>query len=66
MGLSDTGEAFRLELRYLSGQNTAFELCLKSVLQVAIASISVFQLIAPEKFALLGISERLHNMKRGL
>ncbi len=66
MGLTDTGEAFRLELRYLSGDTPAFRLCLKSLLQVVVAALTVFQFIAPEKSAILGISDKLRDLRRGL
>jgi len=66
MSITETEEGFRVELRTLSGHTTAFELCLKSILQVTLACLSVFQLIAPQKFALLGISDELQRMKRGM
>ncbi|HEX5758224.1 MAG TPA: hypothetical protein VF121_03440 [Thermoanaerobaculia bacterium] len=66
MSIEKVQEGIRLQLNYLSGHSPAFELALKSALQTGIVALGVFEAIVPEKFSILGLSERLALLKRGL
>lgn len=51
---------------YMIGNEPALQLCLKSCAQIGTCTLSIFQLVFPERFDILGISQNLEIMKRGL
>jgi hypothetical protein len=51
---------------YLQGNGIALDYSLKSLAQVGIWCLSIFQLIYPEKFELLGIKERLVELRKDI
>ena len=51
---------------YMIGNEPALQLCLKSSAQIGTCALSIIRLVFRERFDLLGISDDLENLKRGL
>ena len=51
---------------YMIGNEEALRLCLKSCAQIGTCVLSIFRLVFRERFDILGISQSLESMKRGL
>lgn len=51
---------------YMIGNEDALQLCLRSCAQIGICALSIFRLVFREKFDILGISQNLDGIKRGL
>lgn len=51
---------------YLSGDGPALRLCLKTTAQVGVSSLLIFQLVIPERFKLLGLTDALSSLSKGL
>lgn len=51
---------------YLIGNEPALQLGLKSCAQIGICALSIFQRIYPERFDILGLSDLLGSLKKGL
>jgi hypothetical protein len=51
---------------YMIGNEDALHLCLKSCAQIGICALSIFRLVFRERFDILGISQNLDEVKRGL
>lgn len=51
---------------YMIGNEDALHLCLKSCAQIGICTLSIFRLVFRERFDILGISQNLDSMKKGL
>ena len=51
---------------YMIGNEDALHLCLKSCAQIGICALSIFRLVFRERFNILGISQNLDSMKKGL
>ena len=51
---------------YMIGNEDALHLCLKSCAQIGICALSIFRLVFRERFDILGISQNLESMKKGL
>jgi hypothetical protein len=56
----------RLDVSYLTGHNRAMDLCLKSTARVGACGLRVFAHIYPERYSLLGLTERLPAFEKGL
>jgi len=56
----------RFQSAYLIGKEPALELCLKSCSQIGACSLSIFQMIYKERFDILGLSDALILLKKGL
>jgi hypothetical protein len=56
----------RFQSAYLIGNEPALELCLKSCSQIGICSLSIFQMIYKARFDILGLSDELTVLKKGL
>jgi hypothetical protein len=59
-------DSIKFELNYLTGKSPALALCLKTNAQVGVCSLMVFKLVFKERFDLLGISDILQKLGRGL
>jgi hypothetical protein len=55
-----------IQSAYLIGNEPALQLCLKSCAQIGLCSLSIFQLIYRERFDILGLSDEMKAVKRGL
>jgi hypothetical protein len=55
-----------IQSAYLIGNELALELCLKSCAQIGLCSLSIFQLIYKERFDILGLSDQVKALKKGL
>jgi len=51
---------------YLIGNEAALQLGLKSCAQIGICALLIFQRIYPERFDILGLSDQLNSLKKGL
>jgi len=51
---------------YLIGNEPAHKLCLKSCAQIGICALCIFRTIFRERFDILGLSETLEKLKKGL
>lgn len=51
---------------YLIGNEPALELCLKSCSQIGVCALSIFQMIYKERFDILGLTDALMVLKKGL
>ncbi len=51
---------------YITGNEDALHLCLKSCAQIGTCVLSIFRMVFRERFDILGISGNLENMKRGI
>lgn len=51
---------------YLIGDGDALRLCLKTTAQVGVSSLRIYQLVLPERFDLLGLSEELQRLSENL
>jgi hypothetical protein len=58
--------AHRMDLTYLSGHTSAMDLCLKSTAQVVACGLRVFAHVYPERYNLLGLTDRLPVLEAGL
>jgi len=56
-------QTFRL--LYLDGDSPTLRLCLKTNAQVGLCSLKIFELVFPERFNLLGISQKLASLSKG-
>ena len=63
---TDTDEHIGFDLVYLAGDTPAFRVCLKTCGQVAVCSLDVYRLIYSERFDLLGLTDRLKQLKKSL
>ncbi len=63
MKLVRTENGFELPMIYLHGDSTALDHVLKTSAQVGLGSLRIFRLVFPERFAILGINERLDSLK---
>ena len=59
-------DSIKFDLNYLTGKSPALALCLKTNAQAGVCSLMVFKLIFKERFDLLGISDNLQKLRRGL
>jgi hypothetical protein len=59
-------EGVRFEVRYLTARSDAIAVALKTASQSGVFALRVFQHVLKERFALLGVSQRLDNLQRGL
>ena len=66
MKIGDGANSKEYSQIYLHGDGLALELALKTTAQCGLGSLLVFQCIYPERFALLGISAKLHRLRRKL
>jgi len=66
MTIEQGPNATQLKLNYLAGNSDAIQLALKTVLQVGLASLDVFELVVPQRYTILGIDQRIKNLSRGL
>ncbi|MBM4308523.1 MAG: hypothetical protein FJ123_17495 [Deltaproteobacteria bacterium] len=55
-----------IQSAYLIGNEPALQLCLKSCAQIGLCSLSIFQLIYKERFDILGLSNEMKALKKGL
>lgn len=60
------GTKRRIQLNYLTVENTAHCLCLKTVAQVGTCILEIFRLVFSERFDLIGLSVELQSASRGL
>lgn len=51
---------------YLDGDSLSFRHCLKSTAQMGICVLGIFQLVFPERYDLLGATEQLKALSKGL
>lgn len=51
---------------YLVGDEPALRLALKTCAQIGTCTLSIFQMIYPQRFDILGLSDRLNLLKKGL
>jgi len=51
---------------YMIGNEPALQLCLKSSAQIGICALSIIRQVFRERFDILGVSDDLENLKRGL
>jgi hypothetical protein len=58
--------SIKFELNYLTGKSPALALCLKTNARVGVCSLMVFKIVFKERFDLLGISDNLQKLRRGL
>ena len=56
----------KFQSAYLIGNEPALKLCLKSCSQIGVCSLSIFQMIYKERFDILGLSDALMVLKKGL
>jgi hypothetical protein len=56
----------RFDSAYLVGNEPALQLGLKSCAQIGICALLIFQRIYQERFNILGLSEQLNALKKGL
>jgi hypothetical protein len=56
--------ATKFERNYLTGNGPALQLCLRTTAQVGISVLCLYQLVLPERFALLGLSGELRRLAR--
>lgn len=66
MKKTENGNIIRFDLNYLSGDTPAFRLNIKTTAQVGVCSLLVFKNIFRERFAILGIDEKIGKLKQGL
>jgi hypothetical protein len=59
-------KSIHFSLDYLTANNLPFRLCLKSTAQVGVCSLEIIRNIYPERFDILGISEKISQLKKGL
>lgn len=64
--LTETEAQRRFDMRYLIGHGEAMQLCLKTAAQAGICGLKVFEYVFPERYALLGLSDRLRTLQEGL
>ena len=60
------GSKITFQSAYMIGNEDALHLCLKSCAQIGICALSIFRLVFRERFDILGISQNLDSMKKGL
>jgi len=51
---------------YLIGNETALQLSIKSCAQIGICSLLIFEKIYKKRFEILGLSDRINQLKQGL
>lgn len=56
----------KIKSPYFAGDTAAFRVCLRSAMRVGVCCLSVFRSVYPERFDLIGLSEQLKGLKRGL
>lgn len=63
---TDKANTVRFDLNYLSDDNPAFRLALKTTAQAGTCSLLIFRNVYRERFAILSIDERLERLKKSL
>jgi hypothetical protein len=68
MKIDDDPAADRVHIQqlYLHGDSIAMDYAQKSAAQIGICSLHLFQWIFKERFSLLGLTQRLQELKQGL
>jgi len=56
----------QFQVNYLSGHTTGMDLCLRTAAQVGVCALKTFKLVFPERYDLLGLSDRLRLLESGL
>lgn len=63
---TEEGDMVNFKLNYLSGYTPAFHLTLKTTAQVGLCSLYIFKNVYSDRFKILGISQKLDELKAGL
>ena len=62
---TDNKDSIRFDVIYLTGRELPIKLSIKTSTQIGIACLKIFQLILPERFRIIGISDRLSKISKG-
>jgi hypothetical protein len=60
------GNDIQFELSYLTDDPKLITLCLKTSAQIGVLSLKILELIIPERFKIIGLSEKLDVVSKGL
>ncbi|MGA2625170.1 MAG: hypothetical protein ABSF91_15040 [Bacteroidota bacterium] len=66
MRMSKMEDGAFVEIAYISGDRLANELCLKTTAQIGVCSLSIFGCVLEQRYKLLGIDQRIDDLKKGL
>jgi len=66
MSQSKDEQKVDFKMYYLIGDSSPFRLCLKNSARIGVCSLDIFKLIYSHRFDILGISNKLEKLKRGL
>jgi hypothetical protein len=66
MTKTEDDDSQRYLLNYLSGGTLPFQLALKTTAQVGICTLYIFRTVYRERFDLLQLTDRLHQLSVGL
>lgn len=64
--VSKDGAERHFHVNYLTGHTVGMELCLRRSAQSGVFALKVFQQIFPDRYDLIGLSERLGQLQQGL
>ena len=66
MSQSKDEQKIDFKMYYLIGDSLPFQLCLKNTARIGVCSLDIFKLIYRHRFDILGISDKLEKLKKGL
>jgi hypothetical protein len=66
IGKPEQPKEHRIEIRYLTANNSASMVCLKSTAQVGVSGLKVFRHFLPERYEFLGVNENIDALQRDL
>lgn len=64
--LHENNEQVSFKLTYLEGNSDQLRFALQTTAQVGVCTLSLFRVVYPERFDILGITDALRHMKTGL
>jgi len=66
MSQSKDEKKIDFKMYYLIGDSLPLQLCLKNSARIGVCSLDIFKIIYRHRFDILGISDKLENLKKGL
>ena len=64
--INKSADRIEFKSNYLDQDSVALSLALKTTAQVGVCALSLFRVIYPERFNIVGVTDLLHHVKQGL
>ena len=64
--MSEAEKKINFQVAYINGDTLTTQLCLKTLAQIGICSLSIFKNVFKERFDIIGVSDKLERLKTNL